>query len=84
MPLSPHAKVHYSIVPAIWPKLQKFCVKRALKWWIKKQGVTWVKGLWMPTFMDKVRWGALAQVTCETDFVARTPQFRDFVHEVAL
>ena len=34
------------------PKLQKFCV--GLEVVDKKQGVTWVKGLWMPIFMDKV------------------------------
>ena len=28
--------------------------------------------------------GVLVEVNCETDFVARTDQFRDFVHEVAL
>jgi elongation factor Ts len=31
---------------------------------------------------DKV--GALVEVQCETDFVARTEQFRNFVHEVAM
>ncbi len=31
---------------------------------------------------DKV--GAMVEVQCETDFVARTEQFRDFVHEVAM
>ena len=30
------------------------------------------------------RVGVLVEVNCETDFVARTDQFRDFVHEVAL
>jgi elongation factor Ts len=30
------------------------------------------------------RVGVLLEVNCETDFVARTPEFRDFVHNVAL
>jgi len=30
------------------------------------------------------RVGVLVEVSCETDFVARTEQFKDFVHEVAL
>jgi elongation factor Ts len=30
------------------------------------------------------RVGVLVEVQCETDFVARTEQFKDFVHEVAL
>ncbi|WP_217912828.1 translation elongation factor Ts [Miltoncostaea marina] len=30
------------------------------------------------------RVGVLIEVNCETDFVARTDQFRDFVHDVAL
>jgi elongation factor Ts len=30
------------------------------------------------------RVGALVEVQCETDFVARTEQFRNFVHEVAM
>ena len=28
--------------------------------------------------------GVLVEVNCETDFVARTPEFREFVHNVAL
>jgi len=28
--------------------------------------------------------GAMVEVSCETDFVARTPEFRTFAHEVAL
>jgi elongation factor Ts len=28
--------------------------------------------------------GVLVEVQCETDFVARTEQFRDFVHEIAM
>jgi len=30
------------------------------------------------------RIGALVEVNCETDFVARTPQFRELAHEVAM
>ncbi|MBC7340059.1 MAG: translation elongation factor Ts [Firmicutes bacterium] len=30
------------------------------------------------------RLGVLVEVNCETDFVARTPEFREFVHEVAM
>jgi elongation factor Ts len=30
------------------------------------------------------RVGVLVEVNCETDFVARTPEFREFAHEVAL
>jgi elongation factor Ts len=30
------------------------------------------------------RVGVLVEVNCETDFVARTPEFREFVHNVAL
>jgi elongation factor Ts len=30
------------------------------------------------------RVGVLVEVNCETDFVARTPEFRDFAHNVAL
>ncbi len=30
------------------------------------------------------RVGVLVEVNCETDFVARTPEFKDFVHNVAL
>lgn len=28
--------------------------------------------------------GALVEVLCETDFVARTPQFQEFVHDIAM
>ncbi len=30
------------------------------------------------------RIGALIEVNCETDFVARTPEFRDLVHDLAM
>lgn len=30
------------------------------------------------------RMGVMVEVNCETDFVARTPEFRDFAHEMAL
>lgn len=28
--------------------------------------------------------GVLVEVNCETDFVAKTPEFRDFVHDIAM
>lgn len=34
------------------------------------------------THMGKV--GAMIEVNCETDFVARNPEFKDFVHDLAL
>jgi len=34
------------------------------------------------THMGKI--GAMVEVSCETDFVARNPEFKDFVHDLAL
>lgn len=34
------------------------------------------------THMGKV--GAIVEANCETDFVARNPEFKDFVHDIAL
>ena len=34
------------------------------------------------THLGKV--GAMVEVNCETDFVARNPEFKDFVHDIAL
>src|SRR5438045_706792 len=35
-------------------------------------------------YVHQDRIGALVEVNCETDFVARTEQFRTLVHEIAL
>mgnify|MGYP001560767662 CR=1 FL=1 len=58
--------------------------KKGLEVVDKKAGRDMGEGLVDAYIHGQGKVGALVQVTCETDFVARTPQFKDFVHEVAL
>ncbi len=58
--------------------------KKGLEVVDKKAGRDMGEGLIDAYIHGTSKMGALVQVVCETDFVARTPQFKDFVHEVAL
>ena len=35
-------------------------------------------------YLHQGRVGVLVEVSCETDFVARTPEFKEFVHDLAM
>jgi elongation factor Ts len=50
----------------------------------KKSGRTASQGIIEPYIHGGGRIGALVEVNCETDFVARTPEFRDLAHDLAM
>src|ERR671923_129497 len=57
--------------------------KKGLAGAAKKAGREASEGLVGTALADGGRAGALVEVNCETDFVARTPDFKAFVGEVA-
>lgn len=50
----------------------------------KKTGRAASQGLIEPYIHGAGRIGAIVEVNCETDFVARTPDFRDLAHDLAM
>ncbi len=50
----------------------------------KKAGRAAMQGLVEPYIHAGGRIGALVEINCETDFVARTPDFRTLAHDVAM
>ena len=50
----------------------------------KKSGRAALQGLVEPYIHAGGRIGALVEVNCETDFVARTPDFRTLAHDIAM
>ncbi len=50
----------------------------------KKVGRAASQGLIEPYIHGGGRIGAIVEVNCETDFVARTPDFRDLAHDLAM
>jgi elongation factor Ts len=50
----------------------------------KKSGRTASQGLIEPYIHGAGRIGSLVEVNCETDFVARTPEFRELAHDLAM
>ena len=50
----------------------------------KKTGREASQGLIEPYIHGGGRIGAIIEVNCETDFVARTPDFRDLAHDLAM
>ena len=50
----------------------------------KKAGRAALQGIVEPYIHGGGRIGAIVEVNCETDFVARTPDFRDLAHDLAM
>jgi elongation factor Ts len=50
----------------------------------KKSGRSALQGLVEPYIHGGGRIGSIIEVNCETDFVARTPQFRELAHDLAM
>ena len=50
----------------------------------KKSGRSASEGLIEPYIHGGGRIGAIVEVNCETDFVARTPDFKDLAHDIAM
>lgn len=57
--------------------------KRGLDIATKKSERTTGQGL-VETYTHFGKIGAMVEVNCETDFVARSPEFKEFVHDLAL
>src|SRR4249919_4007399 len=56
--------------------------KRGLASAAKKAGRTASEGLIGRRASDDHSWGTLVEVNCETDFVARTPEFQQLIEDV--
>src|SRR5262245_24796356 len=56
--------------------------KRGLASAAKKAGRTTGEGLVAHTVAADGSWGILAEINCESDFVARTPDFQQLMHDV--
>src|SRR3954462_8458039 len=50
----------------------------------KKTGRAAAQGLIEPYIHGAGRIGSIVEVNCETDFVARTPEFRELAHDLAM
>ena len=50
----------------------------------KKSGRSASQGLIEPYIHGAGRIGAIVDINCETDFVARTPDFKDLAHDIAM
>ena len=50
----------------------------------KKTGRSALQGLVEPYIHGGGRIGSIIEVNCETDFVARTPEFRELAHDLAM
>lgn len=67
-------------------------VEKARQWLEKKLGASALKkanrsttaGIIDSYIHSNGRIGAMVEVMCETDFVARNPQFKEFVHNIAM
>jgi elongation factor Ts len=66
-------------------------IEKAIDWLLeknlasaeKKAGRETAQGL-VDSYIHAGRMGALVEVNCETDFVARTEEFKNLVHELAM
>ena len=57
--------------------------KKGLKIAAKKSDRTTGQGL-IETYCHMGRIAAMVEINCETDFVARNPEFKEFAHDIAL
>lgn len=65
-------------------KAKKFIVKRGLVKAAKKEGKVTGQGIVESYIHANGRVGVLVEIRCETDFVARTDDFKILAHELAL
>ncbi|MBI3577053.1 translation elongation factor Ts [Candidatus Gottesmanbacteria bacterium] len=64
-------------------KAKKLLVERGLEKAAKKEGKETSQGI-VESYVHAGKIGALVEVRCETDFVARTDEFKNLAHEIAL
>lgn len=64
-------------------KAKQFLIERGLEKASKKEGKETSQGL-VEAYVHNGKVGVLVELRCETDFVARTDEFKNLAHEVAL
>lgn len=64
-------------------KAKKILMKRGLEKATKKEGKETPQGI-IEGYVHQGKVGVLVEVRCETDFVARTDEFKNLAHEIAL
>lgn len=66
-----------------YEKAKKLLVERGLEKAAKKEGKETSQGI-IESYVHQGRVGVLVELRCETDFVARTDEFKSLAHELAL
>ena len=64
-------------------KAKKLLIERGLEKAAKKEGKETSQGI-VESYVHAGKIGVLVEVRCETDFVARTDEFKNLSHEIAL
>ncbi len=66
-----------------YEKAKRLLVERGLEKAAKKEGKETSQGL-VEAYVHNGKVGVLVELQCETDFVARTDEFKSLAHEIAL
>lgn len=66
-----------------YQKAKKLITERGLEKAVKKEGKETSQGV-VESYVHNGRVGVLVELRCETDFVARTDEFKHLAHEIAL
>lgn len=66
-----------------YEKAKKLLIERGLEKAAKKEGKETSQGI-IESYIHAGKIGVLVEVRCETDFVARTDEFKNLAHEIAL
>ena len=66
-----------------YAKAKKLLLERGLQKAAKKEGKETSQGI-VESYVHQGKVGVLVEVRCETDFVARTDEFKNLAHEIAL
>lgn len=66
-----------------YDKAKQLLIERGLEKAAKKEGKETSQGI-VESYVHQGKVGVLVEVRCETDFVARTDEFKHLAHEIAL
>lgn len=66
-----------------YEKAKKLLLERGMEKAVKKEGKETSQGI-IESYVHNGRVGVLVELRCETDFVARTDEFKHLAHELAL
>ena len=66
-----------------YAKAKKLLLERGIQKAAKKEGKETSQGI-VESYVHQGKVGVLVEVRCETDFVARTDEFKNLAHEIAL